>query len=176
MNELLQALSHFFSSWKFWVIVAPWEVAVRIRLGRVAASLAPGPHFRIPFLDEITIINTRLRVSTAPTVTIAGANGKVRVISATVGYRIADPRRAMLRYTHPDPAVLTLAQAEVAAGFTSDEAHQHLGEAMGENGIAVEFVRYVEDVEVKAYRLLQYGWSISHQTDGPPAPGGVQRY
>lgn len=175
MNQLFEALSHFFSSWKFWVIVAPWEVAVRIRLGRVAASLAPGPHWRIPFLDEITIINTRLRVSSAPPVTVAGTNGRVRVVTATVGYRIADPNRAMLRYTHPDLAILSLVQAEMASGFTAEVALANLCASLGEGGIAVEFVRYVEDVEVRALRLLNYAWSITHQPD-MPAPGGIQRY
>jgi len=164
MNELLQALSRFFSSWKFWIVIAPWEIGVRVRLGRIARSLTPGPHLRIPLLDEITLVNTRLRISTAPAVTIPSANGKVRMITPSVGYRIWDPERAMLRYSHPGIAVLSLAQAEITGGATADAAHKALSELFAASGIAIEFVRYVEDVEVRAYRLLNGTW-VLHQEE-----------
>lgn len=101
MNQLIEWLSRGFSSWKFWVVVAPWEVGIRVRLGRISRSLRPGPHLRIPFLDDITLVNTRLRIGTAPSVTLAGkVDGKVRVVTPVVGYRIHDPNAAIQRYSH----------------------------------------------------------------------------
>lgn len=182
MNELLQALSRFFSSWKCWVVVAPWEIGVRVRLGHISKGLGPGPHFRIPLLDQVTLVNTRLRISTAPSVTIsaagpaARANGKVRTIAAVMGYRIVDPNLAMLRYSHPDSAVLSLAQAEIARGAAAEAVLQNLNAAFGEHGIEIEFVRYVEDVEAKAYRILDgKQWGFTHDIN-VPAPTAEARY
>lgn len=175
MNQLFEWLAHLVTSWKFWIVVAPWEVGVRIRLGHVSRNLAPGPHWRVPFLDQITLINTRLRIASTPPVTIAGTRkGKVRTTTATVGYRISDPNAAMLRYSHPETAVLSLAQAEVAAGATPGDAGDRLHTALCGHGIAVEFVRYVEDVEVKAIRLLNNSWGLSQGTCDPI--GHVERY
>lgn len=175
MNQLLEWLSHLFQSWKFWIVVAPWESGVRIRLGRVARNLAPGPHWRIPFLDQITLINTRLRIASTPPVTMPAGPGKVRMTSATVGYRIADPNAAMLRYSHPETAVLSLTQAEIASGVKAELAFERMRTALGGHGIAVEFVRYVEDVEVRAYRLLNNHWGLS-QGDAAEPVGHVERY
>lgn len=181
MNELLQALSRFFSSWKCWVVVAPWEIGVRVRLGHISKGLQPGPHFRIPLLDQITLVNTRLRISGAPSVTIAAsgpaarANGKVRTITPAMGYRITDPNRAMLRYSHPENAVLSMAQAEIAAGATAEAVLENLNAAFRRHGIEIEFVRYVEDVEAKAYRLLN-GTSWPYQHAEPSDTTSQARY
>jgi hypothetical protein len=178
MSQFLEWLSRLFNSWKFWVVVAPWEIGVRVRLGKKAISLGPGPHIRIPFLDEITLVNTRLRIATAPSVTVRAANnnGKTRVITAVVGYSVRDPLAAVLRYTTPETAVLLQFGNLCLGGRDADACLLALTASLSESGIVPEFVRYVEDVDVRTYRLLQGIGSLWGGEAPQPTPGTHARY
>lgn len=171
MPQLLEWLSRLFSSWKFWVVVAPWDVGVRVRLGKRAVALNPGPHLRVPFVDEITLVNTRVRVSGAPPVTIAAGDGKARVVSPTIGFRIADPLLAMQRFEHPEVVVLSYAQAEASKAIKAGECYTALAEEFAGSGIEILFVRYTEDVEVRAFRLMSSDWRVSDNMGGGKPDG-----
>lgn len=174
MNQLVEWLSRVFGSWKFWVVVPPWDVGVRVRLGKYAVELVPGFHFRVPFVDDVTLVNTRLRITTTPPVTIEGTEGRARVISAAIGYRISDPLVAMLAYEQPMNVLMAYAQAEVAMRSTADKCLAILREVFCPHGIEVEFVRFVEDVDIPALRLLQNGWGVSDSLQVPTAPPVTQ--
>lgn len=174
-ERLFSWLSQALTSWKFWVVIPPWDVGVRVRLGRKAVALDPGPHFRIPFVDEITLVNTRVRFATPPPVTLAGEGTRCRMVSVLVGFSIAAPLRAMLRYEDPRVAVMAFAQANAAQGRSAEEALERLREQFADAGVKVEFVEYTEDVEAQAIRLLQNQWGIAN--DGPPRGfGDAPRY
>lgn len=154
MNQLIEWLSRLMGSWKFWAVVAPWEIGVRIRLGKVAATLEPGPHLRIPLLDEITLVGTRLRIGATPPVTLPGSAGKVRTVTAVVGYRIHDPVASMMRYANPEPAVLSAVQAELAQSKTAADCLAACRRTFEGSGVEIDFIRFSEDVEVRCLRLL----------------------
>jgi hypothetical protein len=156
MQEFLAWLSRILDSWKFWVVIAPWELGVRIRMGKNATSLRPGPHFRIPFIDAITLVNTRLRIDGTPPVTVSGsAANATRYISATVGFRISDPLKAMLKFGAPGPVVVSKTQGEIAVTRDESKVTQALKAYFdADSGISIEFVKFVEDVEVRTYRLI----------------------
>jgi hypothetical protein len=176
MNALLEWLSRLFGSWKFWVIVAPWEIGVRIRLGRVAATLQAGPHLRIPLLDEITLVSTRLRIGTTPPVTLPGTAGKVRTLTAVVGYRISDPVASLMRFAHPEASVLSAVQAELAAHANNGDCLRACRKSFDGSGVEVDFVRFSEDVEVRCFRLLNNSGAIWGSEGGAPTPvGGASR-
>lgn len=169
------------SSWKCWIVIAPWDIGVRVRLGKVASELKPGLHFRIPMLDEIVLVNTRLRIEPTPTVTVRGSRpNTARVVTAQVGYLISAPMTAMLRYTTPGAALLSMAQAKVAEGATPEETRLALEAEFRPNGVQVVYVYYTEDVEVRTYRLLTSagGGVYSHGTPMPMGPDshGVSGY
>ena len=100
MNQIVEWVSRVVTAWKFWVIVSPWEVGLRVRLGREAIALKSGPHWRIPFLDEVLLVNIRERVSSVPTVTLSCETG-VRCLKGLVGYQIADPLRLCRPLSNP---------------------------------------------------------------------------
>jgi len=172
VNQFFEWLSKFVSSWKFWIVVPPWDIGVRVRLGKNATALAPGPHLRIPFVDALMLVNTRLRVASTPPVTLGGENGKSRVISAVIGYRVKDPLVSLLHFEQPDIAVQAYVQAELAKLIDAKECEESMRKEFDKAGIEIEFVRYAEDVEVQTFRLLQNGWNLtSQQYYGPlPAP------
>jgi len=106
VEQLIAWLGRFFGSWKPWIIVSPWNIAVAVRLGKSARALHPGPHFRIPGIDQITLVNTRLRVATTPPSTMKDERpGYSRVRRAIVGYLIHDPLAAIAAYNNPEAAV-----------------------------------------------------------------------
>jgi len=159
VNAVLEAIGKFLSSWKPWVVVAPWERGVRVRLGKVAVQLDPGFHLRIPVLDRVLLVNTRLRVTTTAQVTIAGSSpAKVRVRMANIGFLIVSPLDAIAHYNNPQSAVTAYAQAEMSAGLAADEVMVAIKAKLSGSGIEIEFLRYQDDVEIRAYRLLQGTW------------------
>ena len=178
MEQLIAWLSRIVNSWKFWVVVAPWEVGVLVRLGKRARALQPGPHWRFPFLDQITLVNTRLRVLTTPAVTIrngSDGNGLARVRRATVGYVIHDPLVALQRYNRPEAAIMGLLQAKLA----TDKPGTGLGSAFEElesNGLRVVFTQLVEDVDVPTLRLLQGGSDVWGSEAPMPVHGGPAQF
>lgn len=172
IQQLLDWLGRAVGAWKPWVVVPPWERVVRVRLGRHAKVLGPGPHLRIPMVDQLTHVNTRLRVETSAPVTIQnGTPGKARVLTTTVAFRITDPLRAIMAYTYPGPAVLALVQAHAARLVKADECRRLVSEQLAQNGIEVAALYYTDDVDARTYRLIQAGGGPYLGTDigvGPP--------
>jgi regulator of protease activity HflC (stomatin/prohibitin superfamily) len=171
VNAVLEALGKFFSSWKPWVVVAPWERGVRVRLGKTASQLEPGIHVRIPVLDRVLLVNTRLRVTTSAPVTTRGEGNRVRVTQAIIGFSITNPLRALERYNRPESALAGLVQAEMSRGTHAEQCQDAVSEQTRESGVAIEFIRYTDNVEVRAYRLLQASWcteSIDQQHGNEP--------
>ena len=168
MNQLLEWLSRAFGSWKFWIVVPPWDIGVRVRLGRRGAELEPGPHWRIPFLDDVLLVNTRLRIASAPPVTLAAGGNRARMVTAVVGFRVADPVLAMMLYEQPATAVIAHTQAEVAKLAPAEQCAEALAKTFSGSGIVIEFVQYVEDVEALAVRTLGNQWAISDAYNSRP--------
>ena len=61
MEWLSTIVRSLWRPFQWWVVVAQWELGLRIRLGKKTKALNPGIHFRIPFLDRIYIQSARLR-------------------------------------------------------------------------------------------------------------------
>lgn len=176
MNEFLAWLSRIFDSWKFWIVIAPWEIGVRVRLGKRAAAVTPGLHLRIPLIDVITLVNTRLRIDGTPPVTVQGnAPHCTRYITATVGYRVCDPMKAMMKFGLPYAAVVSKAQVEIASACDEEKALKAMQAYFdADSGIAVDFIKFVEDVEVRTYRLINASaWIASGHESTTGLTGGM---
>ena len=175
MNQLLEWLSRLLGSWKFWVVVPPWDIGVRVRLGKKATALAPGIHFRIPFIDDVVLINTRLRICTTPPVTVQPAHADYpRILTASIGYNVQNPLIAMLRFEHPHIAVAAYAQTEIAKLTSIEECRESLINFFTEHGINIEWVRFIEDVEVQTIRLLQDSWRLQSSEMWTGTPSSLQ--
>jgi SPFH domain/Band 7 family protein len=177
VNEFISWLSKLFSGWKFWIVVAPWDIAVRIRLGKNASALGPGLHLRIPTVDEITMVNTRLRVCATPTQALPGSHpSKVRTVGVAVGFRIVDPLASMLAYSQPEPALSAFVQAHLATHSNGELSQDSCVEALRAefpaHGIAIDFAYFVENVEVRTYRVIGGQNGVMWSGVGPPAVQG----
>lgn len=164
VNGLADWISRIATTWKFWCVVPPWEVGIRVRLGRQAESLLPGPHWRIPVLDQIFMVNTRERYASTPTVTLPCSEGnRVRCVRAIVGYRLTRPLLAIQTYEHPSVAVMARTQSCIAADMPASMIEESLREEFKSGGIEISFVRFSEDVNVPALRVMQADWGIASE-------------
>jgi hypothetical protein len=62
-------------------------------------------------------------------------------------------------------------QAEVAKITSADECLESMRQTFGPHGISVEFVRFVDDAEVRAFRLMQADWGVSSNGLGQQSAG-----
>ncbi len=173
MSEFFQRLFDFLQ--KFWPLytVLAWERAVRVRFGSNVKLLGPGVHLRLPFFDSVTLVNTRLRVFHTEPQTLTLTDGRVLMVSATIGMCIADPLAAAMKHHNPEYAIRSIAQgliAELVAerdpklvtpSWLAAEVLAKLRAAGA--GYAYEICAISEFGFIRTYRLIQspgaQGWS-----------------
>jgi regulator of protease activity HflC (stomatin/prohibitin superfamily) len=163
MTEFFQWIANFFREFKILAIVLPWERALRVRLGKDIVIWESGWHIRLPFIDEINICNTRLRITSAGSQTLTTSDGHTLTINICIGFRIEDPLRAMLKLHHPENSAACLASSvlsEIIATHTRDELKPSIIEKLvmdslyTEGSYIYEWVRVTDFVYTRAYRLL----------------------
>lgn len=169
MSELFQWLANLLKGARFWAIVQPWEKAVRVRAGKHTAVWPAGLHLRIPYLDEVTIVNNRLRIAPVPCQTLSTRDGKAVTVAALIGFRITDPLSAMLALQAPEMSCAAFVQTAIAKHVVERTvAEINIGEleravlaalvGFGGGGLNFDFVSVVDYAVVKTFRLLQEQW------------------
>lgn len=179
MNVLFEWLAKFFDGVKLWVIVKPWEKCVRVRLGKHAKELHPGAHFRIPFADDVIIVNTRLRIASVPSVTLTLSDDKTITVAAIVGFRIVEPLQAMMTLEMPEYSCSALAMATISeylsgkasTDITARDMEYAACAALVDRvrGVEFDFVNASDYAICRTYRLLQETARPSTMPDAPVA-------
>lgn len=172
MNAILDTLSRLFGHIVFWVVVAPWEQAIRIRAGKHVRRLGPGLHLRIPILDDVFKQSVRLRSAMMMTQTLQTARGTL-VISGALGYAIADIEKLFRTLHHADDTLTQIAATRLAAYVlkaeqcTPDEISESVSRDLATEfalyGVADVSVRVSDFAYVRTYRLMNEGrWTHTH--------------
>lgn len=162
-------LRSILESAKFWYMVNPWECAVRVRAGRYAKQIDPGTYLRTPFIDTITLVNTRLRITSTPSLTITTRDGKTVTLAVMVGFKIVDPLLAMRELMTPEYTCAAMAQAATAASAARRNADELREPAFLDAikaelidskvpGVQFETIKITEMAVVRTFRLLQDSW------------------
>ena len=86
-REIFNAIIRMFT---WLVVIAPWEQAVRVRLGKHVRILIAGVHLRIPFIDRIYRQSIRRRITLLGMQTLTTKDDVAVTISGAVGYEIVD--------------------------------------------------------------------------------------
>src|SRR3990167_3994979 len=110
----LSQIFGFFRVFQFWITIAPWEQALRVRFGKTAIPLGPGVHLRIPFTDRIFVQSCRVRPIFDTGQTITTKDGKVLTISVVVTYAITDILKLFQTVSNPEAMLLSEVQGLVA--------------------------------------------------------------
>lgn len=161
MTELITRILNFLGQFKLLVIILPWERAARVRLGSRVVVWEPGWHIKLPFIDEIVPVNTRLRVADTGSQTLTTLDGRVLTIGLAIGFRIPDPLAALMKMQHPESSCSAIAGSVVAdlvwreANLSPSTVEAHVLEALRrETPYEIDFVRVRDFAYARALRLL----------------------
>lgn len=116
MSELVQAILRFLRNFKLWVMVSPWEQAIRVRMGKRVFLLGAGPHLRLPLIDVIYVQTTRLRFTQTDRQTVTTRNGVTVSFACSIGYEIRDLEKLYRTLHHAEDTIRQIVRG-AAAGF-----------------------------------------------------------
>ena len=87
IRELIHQIGRLFT---WFVLVAPWEQALRVRLGRRVRLLGPGVYVSVPFFDRVYRQSVRRRLSLIYPQVVTTRDGQAVTLGASIGYKIVD--------------------------------------------------------------------------------------
>jgi SPFH domain / Band 7 family len=114
MEQLVALIKQFFGLFRFWVVVSPWELALRVRLGKRVSLLAPGIHFRLPVVDVVYVQSSRLRVVSTDRQTVMTKDKKTVSFAAAVGFEIHDLEKLYRSLHHAEDTIRSITRAALA--------------------------------------------------------------
>lgn len=158
---------------QWWVVIAPWEQGLRVRLGRVAAMLKPGIHFRIPFLDRVYAQSVRLRTLIESNITSTTSDGKSITFTLAVEFRIHDIQELFNALSNPDSTIGSRAVSAATQFVSTNERVSLTPQSVGDEatkGVCIGEEWGLSDVrctvmalsETRVYRFI----SADYRTGG----------
>lgn len=177
MTEFLQALLNFIR--EFWpvAIVKQWQVGCRYRLGRFVRVVNPGPHWVIPFADEVIGVNMVPAIVFTARQDITLADGSVLSWQAAATVRVVDAERVtngVDSYTETAREALSAVMADRLASVDPERlSPERRGRLLGDLtrwvneeiepwGMTSDRVRFVTFVRnARTLRLMQDGAQLA---------------
>jgi len=168
VNEIIQAIRQFFDYFRLWVIVAPWEQVLRVRLGKRVDLLAPGIHWRFSVIDSIYTQSVRLRICQIGRSTVMTKDGSPITYTASLGYSIQDIQKLYSGLHHAEDTVQNFARAEIASFISTHEAAECKQQELESSvdaalkldcyGLSDVKVYITELMNVRTYRVIGDAW------------------
>jgi hypothetical protein len=165
MNFIKDTLDYLTRIFQWWVIIMPWEMAIRVRLGKKIKILSAGTYFRIPFVDTIFLQSTRLRVVQMAPQTIATRDGKTLTIVVCAGYSISNIETLYQRMFQAESTISNIIMGEIAKHVSSNDLGESTPEKLEQKvmtalnaddyGVKYEYVKVIGYAIVKTFRLIQ---------------------
>lgn len=119
MTTFFGWLSRFLSRFRMWVVIAPWEQCLRVRLGKRTKLLGSGVHFVLPLVDLVFTQSLRTRHSTVPTQTLTTRDGKCITLSGSITYDVSDVLK-LYENLHDAEDVLQAEANHAVANYITD--------------------------------------------------------
>lgn len=111
LKDILYELKKLFM---WWVTIAPWESALRVRWGKHVTTLEPGVHLRIPYADRVYRQSVRLRVCNLPPQTLTTLDGHTVTLQGMLGYEIFDIETLYETLHHAEDTITNIACSSLA--------------------------------------------------------------
>lgn len=178
MSGFLDYLARLIGGAAFWVVVLPWQQALRVRAGRFSRLLGPGIYLKLPILDAVKVESIRRRTAMAPTQSLSTADGATVVVGAVVAYAIRDLQTLFLSLNNAEDVTVQTAQGEIAATvfkLRRDEiapdrlreiVKARLADAFDAYGLCEVELNITDFCFVKTFRLIQdTRWSHGRALD-----------
>jgi regulator of protease activity HflC (stomatin/prohibitin superfamily) len=179
VNEFLLALRQFFRGFRVWLVVSPWEQALRVRWGKSVKVLNSGFHWKLPVFDIIYLQSIRLRISPINKQTLSTRSGQIITLAANLGYQIDDIERLYSSIHHAEDTISSLTRSAIAAYVSiHDLTDCHPEKLQAALNGSLDFSMYgiggarlyiTEFAVVRTYRLIgdynEYAWGQRLATD-----------
>ena len=166
----------------WWVVVAPWEQGLRVRLGKTAKALHPGWHFKIPFFDRVYVQSVRSRTMSRQNATATTKDGKSVVFSLAIHFAVADIKQLFDSLSTPEATLAAKATAVAAthiseherADISTTSLGQEITSNLGMDGVGLSdiVVEVFMLADVRAYRFISAEYSESASLKNFEAEGG----
>lgn len=165
INNIKDLLDYLLSYFKFWIIIQPWESAIKVRLGNKVTHLPKGLHFKFPYIDSIYKQENRLRVLEMSIQTLTSKDLKTVSVCSSLGYSITDIELLYNTLYHPEATISNMAMSEVSDfvfnSVLDDVTPRSIEEAVmsklnaANYGLKFEYFKLTNFAVVKTYRLIQ---------------------
>lgn len=177
--EILNSIAAFIQKlFQWWFLVMPWEQAIQVRRGNIVKLREAGIYFRIPFIDNIYVQTTRMRMIDTPMQTVSTLDGHTLTIKATIGYTICDIEKLYNSLYHPEMTLCSMAMGCVGE-YIRDKKVEEVSPALIErhtNDTLTQTKFGLRDVQlkittfavVKTFRLIQDGSGLYEQLSMVP--------
>jgi regulator of protease activity HflC (stomatin/prohibitin superfamily) len=162
---------------QWWIILAPWEQALRVRRGKIVHQLGGGIHLRIPFFDRFFVQSVRMRISELPIQTLTTLDGHTITLSGTLRYRIENLHKLYETLHDAEGTLSHIAQGAVADYIVThplEDCEPHtvveavsvvVKAELGNFGLNDIDVRITDYARVRTYRFIaQDVWRSVGQT------------
>jgi len=149
---------------QWWVVIAPWEQGLRVRLGKTSIVLRSGIHFRIPWLDRVYVQSIRERTIIETNQTATTRDGRTVTFSLATNFRIYDIQRLFDSLSSPE---ITIGSRAIASATSFIATHERaeidpesIGQAstagvqLGDWGIADVLSTVTAFSEARTYRIM----------------------
>ncbi len=162
INSFWALFDRFVRLLTWWVVVTPWEQALRVRFGKRVTRLSPGIHLKIPVFDAIYKQSVRLRASSLPVQTITTADGRTITLAAVLNYEISDIQQLYMTLHHAEDTIRNLATGAIAV-YVQTRPLAECGPEQIVAGVQLDLARYGIDSQgvqvidyavVRTYRLI----------------------
>jgi regulator of protease activity HflC (stomatin/prohibitin superfamily) len=176
VSELLALLRTATEIFRWWIIVQPWESCIRVRLGRHVVLLAPGIHWRIPYVDEAFKQSVRLRIAHLPTQTVTTTDGRALTLGANLGYQVENIQTLYNTIHNAEGSIVNLAAEVIARVATTLPTNELTAANVGDMstarlsleryGLGGVDVRITDFAFVRTLRIIQdQRWATSADGD-----------
>lgn len=159
-----QLLSSIRNAFVWWVVLAPWERGVRVRLGKYTTTMEPGVHLRVPGMDRIFVQPIRRRTTDIGVQTVTTSDGQAVTMAGNVEYEVTDVEKLYNSLHDGSATVVDLAAARIAEYVATHDleectprrveeyAARELG--LSEYGLGESQVNITDFAAVRTYRLI----------------------
>lgn len=170
----------------WWVTVAPWEQALRVRLGKHVQRLETGVHLRIPGIDRVYRQSIRRRTCDLSMQTLTTSDGATVTVAGSLRYAIADIELLYQTLHHAESTLMDLAGGIVARTITQLARSECTADAIEaavrreldiqQYGLTDAELYVTSFAFVRTYRLIQDGrWSVQDDRLNTVSAEGAQR-
>ena len=166
IEQLISLISGFWRQILPIVVIDEFEEAVCLRLGRFKKTMGPGPHWKIPFVDDVISEVVVTNTFNLPPQAITTLDNKEIIVSAVVKYQIDDIKKFTLDIMDEDAAIQDICMGNIRAALTSKtwvECQEKTIDTYITNkvrpevskyGLDVEKVRLTDMTRVRAFRIF----------------------